>query len=192
MPPEIKARELLTLLLDDEEYNSNRGPRSIVGFEDLLEKLDRICDAITKKGNGHDEMAYPKAGDKTSTDADHNHTLLEGGKTSVDGEPAHDHDWSPDQEKTSTDAGHNHCAKAEDDDYDSNGEYMMALTENMQGLRALMEREPAEHPENSEMQKLLTMIAKNTMRRQRSWEFDIQRDRRTGFTEKIIARPVGE
>ncbi len=183
---EMTAREVLKLVLDEETISLDKAPRSIDGFEQLLEKMDKLCDAITQgKSNGHD---YAKAGDKTSVDGGHDHTLLEGGKTSMDGEPLHSHDWSPDQEKTSTDAGHNHCAK---DDYDANGEYMMALTENMQGLRALMER-PAEHPENSDMQKLLTTIAKNTMRRQRAWEFDIQRDRRTGFTEKIIARPVGD
>lgn len=136
MPPEIKARELLTLLLDDEEYNSNRGPRSIVGFEELLEKMDKLCDAITQREGGGG-------------------TVLEGGG--------------------------------------ADPELLAALVENMVGLRAVLEREPPAAPQQSEeMQTLLTQIAKNTMRRQRAWEFDVQRDRRTGFTEKIIARPVGE
>lgn len=140
MPPEIKARELLTLLLDDEEFNSNRGPRSIVGFEELLEKMDKLCDAITHNGS--------RTGDNGE---------YEGG------------------------------------DMGQHGEQMAALIENMQALRALMERPSPAPPEQSdETRSLLTMIAKNTMRKQRAWEFDIQRDRRTGFTDKIIARPVGD
>lgn len=136
MPPEIKARELLTLLLDDEEFNSSRGPRSIVGFEELLEKMDKLCDAITHNGS-----------------------------------------------RTGEGYGDNNL----------HGEQMAALIENVQALRAVMERPPPEAPEQSdEMRSLLTMIAKNTMRKQRAWEFDIQRDRRTGFTDKIIARPVGD
>lgn len=140
MPPEIKARELLTLLLDDEEFNSSRGPRSIVGFDELLEKMDKLCDAITHNSSRTDPNGEYEGGDMGQ------HT-----------------------------------------------EQMDALIENMQALRALMERPPAEAPEQSdEMRTLLTMIAKNTMRRERSWEFDIQRDRRTGFTEKIVARPMGD
>jgi len=134
MPPEIKARELLTLLLDDEEYNSNRGPRSIVGFDALLEKMDKLCDAITQR-------------------------------ESVDGGGGGDN------------------------------ALLAALVENTTALREVLEREPpepAELPDNSDMQQLLGTIAKNTMRRQRPWEFDVQRDRRTGFTEKIIARPIGD
>ena len=139
MPPEIKARELLTLLLDDEEFNSSSGPRTIAGIDELLEKMDKLCDAITHRsarteGNGE----------------------YEGG------------------------------------DMGQHSEQMNALIENMQALRAVLEREPPAPAEQSEeTRSLLTVIAKNTMRQERSWEFDIQRDRRTGFTEKIIARPVG-
>ena len=140
MPPEIKARELLTLLLDDEEFNNSNGPRSIVGFEELLEKMDKLCDAITQNS----------------------------ARTGGDGE-------------------------YEGGDMGQHGEQMAALIENMQALRAVVERPPPAAPEQSdETRTLLTMIAKNTMRKQRAWEFDVQRDRRTGFTEKIIARPVGE
>lgn len=132
---EMTAREVLKLVLDDETINLDNQPRSIDGFDQLLEKLDRLCDAITsRRENGED---------------------YEGGE-----------------------GGHS--------------EEMVALVENLQALRVIMEREPAELPDNSDMQTLLHTIAKNTMRRQRPWEFDIQRDRRTGFTEKIIARPVGE
>jgi hypothetical protein len=141
MPPEIKARELLTLLLDDEEYNSNRGPRSIVGFEELLEKMDKLCDAITQgKANGEGAGEY------------------EGG-----GEGGH-------------------------------SEEMRALVENLTAMRELIGQQTGGPPpaHSEETRTLLTTIAKNTMRRERSWEFDIQRDRRTGFTEKIIAKPVGE
>ncbi len=140
MPPEIKARELLTLLLDDEEFNSSRGPRTIAGFDELLEKMDKLCDAIT-----------------------HNSA-----RTDPDGE-------------YEGDAGlHN--------------QLMAAMTENIEALRAIAHTHPDPMPteQSDETRTLLTMIAKNTMRKQRAWEFDVQRDRRTGFTEKIIARPVGE
>lgn len=139
MPPEIKARELLTLLLDDEEFNNSNGPRSIVGFDELLEKMDKLCDAITR-----------------------NHA-----RTDPDGDGEHEG------------GGLHH-------------ELMAALTENIQALRDIAHTHPEPAEPNDEAQKLLTMIAKNTMRKQRAWEFDIQRDRRTGFTEKITARPVGE
>ena len=139
MPPEIKARELLTLLLDDEEFNSSRGPRTIAGFDELLEKMDKLCDAIT-----------------------HNHPRTDG---EYDGEG----------------------------DSSLHNELMAAMTENIQALREIAHTHPDPMPEQSdETHSLLTMIAKNTMRKQRAWEFDVQRDRRTGFTEKIIARPVGE
>jgi hypothetical protein len=57
MPQEITARELLKLVLDDEEFNSGKGPRSIVGFDSLLEKMDKLCDAITQResnGEGYE------------------------------------------------------------------------------------------------------------------------------------------
>lgn len=143
MPPEIKARELLTLLLDDEEYNSSRGPRSIVGFDELLEKMDKLCDAITQ-----------------------NVSRTDGGGEYEGGDSQH-------------------------------GEVMMAMNENLVAMRELIQNHilsaESKAPEQSEETRtLLTAIAKNTMRKQRAWEFDIQRDRRTGFTEKITARPVGE
>lgn len=132
MPQDITARELLKLVLDDEEFNSGRGPRTIVGFEELLGKMDKLCDAITQReSNG------------------------EGGD-------------------------------------DTDNALLAALVENTAAFRAVLEKEPAELPDNSDMQQLLSTIAKNTMRRQRPWEFDVQRDRRTGFTEKIIARPIGD
>jgi hypothetical protein len=132
MPQEITARELLKLVLDDEEFNSGKGPRSIVGFDSLLEKMDKLCDAITQResnGEGYE-------------------------------------------------GGHS--------------EEMKALVANLEAIKELLDKPAVELPDNSDMQTLLSTIAKNTMRRQRPWEFDIQRDRRTGFTEKIIARPVGE
>ena len=71
-------------------------------------------------------------------------------------------------------------------------EEMQALVANLQAIKELLDKPAVELPDNSDMQQLLGTIARNTMRRQRPWEFDIQRDRRTGFTEKIIARPIGE
>ena len=71
-------------------------------------------------------------------------------------------------------------------------EEMQALVANLQAIKELLDKPALELPDNSDMQTLLSTIAKNTMRRQRPWEFDIQRDRRTGFTDKIIARPIGD
>jgi len=134
---EMTAREVLKLVLDDETIPLDKAPRSIDGFDQLLEKMDRLCDAITHRNNGEGSMEGEEYGDNAS------HTEL-----------------------------------------------MTALTENIQALREIAHTHP-EPTQNDEMQKLLHMIAKNTMRRERSWEFDIQRDRRTGFTDKIIAKPVG-
>lgn len=141
MPGEIKARELLTLLLDDEEFNSSRGPRTIVGFDQLLEKMDKLCDAITQRGNGE---------------------VIDGEYEEVGGD----------------DGGGGHSAE------------MVALSENLQALRAIMERS-SDTPDNTEQRTLLATIAKNTMRGRVPWEFTVERDKRTGFTSKIIAKPMG-
>lgn len=138
MPGEMTAREVLKLVLDDETIPFDKAPRSIDGFDQLLEKMDRLCDAITHKHNA---------------------------------EPGED----------GYSAG----------DMGSHGELMTALTENIQALREIAHTHPEPAP-NDETQALLTMIAKNTMRRSSSWEFDVQRDRRTGFTDKIIAKRMGE
>lgn len=131
---EMTAREVLKLVLDEEKIQVDDTARSITGFDQLLEKLDRLCDAITsRRENGED----------------------------YDGEGGH-------------------------------SDEMKALVANLEALRAVMERPAVELPDNSDLQQLLGTIAKNTMRRQRPWEFDVQRDRRTGFTEKIIARPIGD
>lgn len=130
--PEMTAREVLKLVLDDETINVEDSSRSIKGFDALLEKMDKLCDAITQResnGEGYE-------------------------------------------------GGHS--------------EEMQALVANLEAMRALMDKPAVEMPDNSDMQTLLSTIAKNTMRRQRPWEFDVQRDRRTGFTEKIIARPIGD
>lgn len=134
----ITARELLKLVLDDEEFASGKGPRTIVGFDALLEKMDKMCDAITQRRSEGDGEGY------------------------------------------------------EDDG--QHAEVMAAMNENLTAMRELLEKDTGGPPpaQSKETQTLLTTIAKNTMRRQRSWEFDVQRDRRTGFTEKIIAKPVGE
>lgn len=141
MPPEIKARELLTLLLDDEDYNSNRGPRTIVGFDQLLEKMDKLCDAITQRDKGE---------------------VIDGEYEEVGGDGD----------------GGGHSAE------------MVALSENLQALRAIMERS-SDTPDNAEQRTLLATIAKNTMRGRVPWEFTVERDKRTGFTSKIIAKPMG-
>ncbi len=78
-----------------------------------------------------------------------------------------------------------------DDDDDDRGEMMGTLTENLTALRQLIEREP-EMPDDSETHTLLTTIAKNTMRRAGQWEFDVQRNSRTGFIEKIVATPLAK
>jgi len=130
--PEMTAREVLKLVLDDETINVEDSSRSIAGFDTLLDKMDKLCDAITQRessGEGYE-------------------------------------------------GGHS--------------DEMKALVANLEALRAVMERPAVELPDNSDLQSLLSTIAKNTMRRQRPWEFDVQRDRRTGFTEKIIARPIGD
>jgi len=133
--PEMTAREVLKLVLDDETLNVEDSTRSIAGFDTLLDKMDKLCDAITSRGgNGED---------------------YEGGE-----------------------GGHS--------------EEMKALVANLQAMKELLDKPAVELPDNSDMQQLLGTIAKNTMRRQRPWEFDVQRDRRTGFTEKIIARPIGD
>lgn len=135
MPPELTARDVLKLVLDDEKLPIDATPRSIDGFDQLLEKLDKLCEAITQ---GH-----------------------ENGEGYENGEGVH---------------------SAE----------MQALVANLAAIRELLDKPAVELPDNSDLQTLLSTIAKNTMRRQRPWEFDIQRDRRTGFTEKIIARPIGD
>jgi hypothetical protein len=140
-------------------------------------------------------MDYPMAGEKTSMDAGHDHTLLADGNTSEDGDPIHRHSWKKNGEYTSEDAGHRHMLyEKKDDDDGMYGEMMGCMSENLTAMREMLGKQTGGPPpvQSEETRTLLTMIAKNTMRKQRAWEFDIQRDRRTGFTEKIIAKPVGE
>jgi len=138
---EMTAREVLKLVLDEEKIQLDDSARSINGFDQLLEKMDKLCDAITQRGNGSD--------------------VIEGEYEEVSGD------------------GGGHSAE------------MRSLSENLQALRAIMERSP-DAPDNTEMRTLLATIARNTMTRRTPWEFTVERDKRTGFTSKIIARPMGD
>lgn len=167
MPPEtkketIKARELLTLLLDDEEFNANQGPRRIVGFDHLLAKMDKLADAIT---HSHDND----------------------GKKDEDGQLVELMKSLTANVEALREIAHTHPDPAPSEHSEG---LMVAMTENIKILRNIAERPVDTVQHSDEVSPLLTVIAKNTMRTRVPWEFTVKRNQ-AGFTEKIIARPMG-